>query len=145
MTFYNTIVPFELAVKLKEAGLNQSIGHHWFDPQTRRLIDTLPDADSIVAPTIGDAMDWLMEKGIFIYINAFPCDSSNIGRHTEFEGFVVDVRVMYSGESIRQKVEKYAYAPDYHSWCGCADDCIDKALEVLRNEKGEKDSDEGAA
>ena len=130
MKHYTELVPFELAVKLRDCDYEQSIIHDTYNVNTKRIEGWLPNENSINAPTYAEVLDWLADKEIYPQLDVAPCDSAREGRYTGIRALVVDARKMYNAD-VYYKVEPYEYAPDYRDICTALNDAIDKALEIL--------------
>lgn len=135
---YTAIVPYELAVKLRDIGYPQNIGHNWYDNKGS-LVKVLPFNDEVNAPTYAEVLDWLADKEIYPEVNAYPVASQSKGWYTEYEAVVVDAR-KGAGE-IRTKIEgeHSPFSGEYEDWCECCADAIEKALDIIRKENDKKE------
>ena len=69
MAKYMSLVPFELAKMLRDAGYPHNKGHHWYD-EKGRFIRHLPMDDEINAPYFAEVFDWFLERNLSIEIYA---------------------------------------------------------------------------
>ena len=131
MKHYTELVPFEVALLAKQNGYYKDRGYQYAidgkicDPAAPCGYEGVCEA-----PTYAEVLDWFAEKEIYIQINAFPVDSARYGHRTEYEARVVDARNIYA-DTIRHKVERYEYAPDYTDMCEAMSDAIKVAFEIL--------------
>ncbi len=114
MNYYTQITPFELAKKLKDAGFPQ-------DTECGYNHDgSLSDDGAYeiaAAPTYAGVLDWLIEKGCFVFVvpSISPNDYKFGEKVTEWDGFL-------NGEII-SKTKSFTVA---------ANETIDAALELIR-------------
>ena len=134
---YTAIVPYELAVELKETGMECNNGN-WYSAEGEL---NAPFECFVDAPTYAEVLDWLAEKEIYPEVNAYPVASQSKGWYTEYEAVVVDSREG-AGE-IRTKIEgeHSPFSGEYEDWCECCADAIDKALDIFKGKNDDKETD----
>lgn len=136
MKYYTKHIPFDLGVKLKEAG--------YWDP--RCTYDTCyngpcyiesgdrfygdgviaPSEYIVPAPTYAEVFDWLMEKGIFIQMEPWHTFALQ-----ERMGFVYEINTINEEEA---KINCEVWN-DFASFGLCADAAIARAVEVLKEKE----------
>ena len=86
MKLYTETVSFDLAVKLKKKGYDKPAfagytvkGEHKFSGETRHYYSN--SDEYVSAPTYGEVLDWLLEKGYFLETTLLPSVYPPQGRY----------------------------------------------------------------
>lgn len=118
--YYTEIIPYELAVKLKESGFPQKPGMNYYEGVLERYdYEQFEKYHKYIytGPTYAEAIDWLMEKGWQIL---FSCE------HCVWDACVGK---MESDMYCMTDCEK-----SDNDWTVVANAAIEKALELLKKE-----------
>lgn len=126
MKYYNKIVPFEVAKKLKDAGYPQLVGKGVY-AENGQSIEGLV-MPFISAPTYADAIDWLFTNGIFVQMEPWHTFALK-----ERMGFVYELN---SVDEENAKISSEVWN-DFASFGLCADAAIERAIEKLKENKEE--------
>ena len=136
MKHYTSIVPFELAVKLKNAGFPQKPGLNYY-----QIPEGMPGAGYVgnpenydseqfweykekiySAPTYADVIDWFFEKGIFIQMEPWHTFALQ-----ERMGFVYEINTVNEEKA---KIDSEVWN-DFASFGLCINAAIERAIELI--------------